>query len=139
MRGILPFAIELAADFSGSGTFTPVGVIERPPRAAQTAMEELRAFRGGNAPAALVHMLATSIAGRCRLAATAPLAVLASCREAALVLEWKLHARRVGSLRALFAIARWVVVGEGCAEVALRLAGIPILALRCDKKFDGGG
>ncbi len=117
----------LAADFSGAGTFPALGVLRQPSLALSAAIGDLRlAADDAEMKPVMIHALATKIAGRCAIASAEAQLALADCCEARLAAEWVVTIPALGSLRALFLIARLGTVEQtGLFDLVLQLAGKP--------------
>ncbi len=118
--------LALAADFSGSGTFSTVGFIRQPSLALGSAIGDFRRDRGdAETRPVLIHALATRIAGLCSIE-SAQAVSLRECFASRLAAEWIVTFPKLGTLRALFVIARLEKAAQaGLFDFVLHLAGMP--------------
>ncbi len=119
--------INLAADIFGSGTFAKVGAMRQPSLALNAAIADFRLEQEyPELRPVLVHMLATKIAGRCALESSEAERALMDCLAARLALEWVVTIPGIGTLRALFLIARLEKAEQAALfDLVLQLAGRP--------------
>jgi len=117
----------LAADFSGSGTFSAVGAVREPSFALSVAVKDLLTHRENpELKPVLVHVLATRIAGVCSIACPSIWRALTDCMAARLALEWKITIPAIGSVCALFLVTRLEKAGQpDLCNLALQLASRP--------------
>ncbi|MFZ1106751.1 MAG: hypothetical protein WAN43_00195 [Rhodomicrobium sp.] len=120
--------LTLAADYSGSGAFSAVGML-LPSFALDAAMGRFRLYRGDpKKRPVLIHALATKIVGRCFLESAEAERALFECFAARLAAEWTVTMPALGILRALFLIERLERSElEGLFDLVLQLAGQPSL------------
>ncbi len=121
--------IILAADLSGSGVFSVVGVMHQPTLALNAAIGDLRLEKEyPELRPLLIHMVATKIAGRCAVENRELESTLAEWLSARLATEWNITIPAVGTLRGLFLIARLERVEQTAFfDLVLQLAGRPSL------------
>ena len=99
--------LNLAADFSCSGTFSAVGVIREPTLALSVAIRDLLLYRENpELKPVIIHVLATRVAGRCSIRSAHIRRALAESMAARLALEWKITIPTIGTVRALFLVTR---------------------------------
>ena len=117
----------LAADFSGSGTFSAVGAVREPSFALSVAVKDLLTHRENpELKPVVVHVLATRIAGVCSIASPSIWRALTDCLAARLVLEWKITIPAIGSVCALFLVTRLEKADQpDLCNLALQLASRP--------------
>jgi hypothetical protein len=126
MTGAQQTELTLAADFSASGTFSCVGVLQ-PHFTLAVAIANFRLRRGDSKKRfALIHSVARKIAGRCFLENTEAERALLECFAASLTAEWIVTIPALGTLRALLLIERFErSEADGFFDLVLRLAGTP--------------
>ncbi len=117
----------LAAEFSGLGFFSAVGVLRRPSLALNAAIGELRLDHAdAQSRPVLIHALATKIAGKCSLDRPEVERALIDCLAARLAVEWKITIPAIGALHSLFVITRFEKADEGgLFDLVLHLASPP--------------
>jgi len=119
--------LNLAADFSCSGTFSAVGVIREPTLALSVAIRDLLLHRGNpELKPVITHVLATRIAGRCSIRNARIRRALLESMAARLALEWKITIPTIGTVRALFLVTRLGKAGDAdLFDLVLQLASKP--------------
>ena len=119
--------LNLAADFSCSGTFSAVGVIREPTLALSVAIRDLLLYlENPELKPVITHVLATRVAGRCSIRSAYIRRVLVEGMAARLALEWKITIPTIGAVRALFLVTRLGKAGEAnLFDLALQLASKP--------------
>ena len=122
-----PGDLILAADFSCSGAFFPVGVVREPSLALSVALRDLLLHRDNpELKPVIIHVLATRVAGLCSIRGPHIRRALADCMAAKLALEWKVTIPSIGTVRALFVVSR---LGKASVpdlfDLVLQLAGRP--------------
>jgi len=119
--------LNLAADFSCSGTFSAVGVIREPTPALTVAIRDLLLYRDNpELNPVTVHVLATRVAGRCSIRSAPIRRTLAESMVARLALEWKITLPAIGAVRALFVVTRLGKTDESnLFDLVLQLASKP--------------
>lgn len=117
----------LAADFSCSGHFSVVGTVREPSLALSVAIRDLQAHCGNvELKAAVVHVLATRVAGRSSILGPHIRRTLGDCLTRRIALEWKIMVPATGTVRALFLVTRLDKAGPSdFYNLALQLAGKP--------------
>ena len=119
--------LNLAADFSCSGTFSAVGVIREPTLALSVAIRDFLLYRENpELKPVITHVLATRVAGRCSIRSAHIRRVLAESMVARLALEWKITIPAIGAVRALFVVTRLGKTAEANQfDLVLQLASKP--------------
>ena len=119
--------LNLAADFSCSGTFSAVGVIREPTLALSVAIRDLALYREDpELKPVITHVLATRVAGRCSIRSAHIRRALLDSMASRLALEWKVTIPAIGAVRALFLVTRLEKTGEGdLFDLVLQLASKP--------------
>jgi hypothetical protein len=119
--------LNLAADFSCSGTFSAVGVIREPTLALSVAIRNFLLYRENpELKPVITHVLATRVAGRCSIRSAHIRRVLAESMVARLALEWKITIPAIGAVRALFVVTRLGKTAEANQfDLVLQLASKP--------------
>jgi hypothetical protein len=116
--------LNLAADFSCSGTFSAVGVINEPTLALSVAVRDLLLYREDpELKPVITHVLATRVAGRSSIRNARVRRTLLESMASRLALEWKITIPAIGAVRALFLVTRLEKTGEGdLFDLVLHLA-----------------
>ena len=119
--------LTLAADFSGSETFSAVGMIREPSLALNVAVGDLFRYRENpELKPVITHVLATRVAGRCSIKSPQIQRALAQCMAARLAMEWKITVPAIGHVRALFLVTRLEKAERsGLFDLVLQLASQP--------------
>ena len=119
--------LNLAADFSCSGTFSAVGIIREPTLALSVAIRDLVLYlEDPELKPVIGHVLATRVAGRCSIRSAHIRRTLLESMAARLTLEWKITIPTIGAVRALFLVTRLRKTGEGdLFDLVLQLASKP--------------
>lgn len=119
--------LNLAADFACSGVFSAVATVREPPLGLSVAIKDLFAHRENpELRPAVVHALATRLAGRCSIRSDAIFRALSACMAAHVAMEWKVTIAAVGTVRALFIVKRIEKIAPpDTFNFALQLAGPP--------------
>ncbi len=119
--------LNLAADFSCSGTFSAVGVIREPTLALSVAIRDFLLYRENpELKPVITHVLATRIAGRSSIRSAHIRRALAESMVARLALEWKITIPAIGAVRALFVVTRLGKTAEANQfDLVLQLASRP--------------
>jgi hypothetical protein len=117
----------LTADLSCSGTFSAVGVVREPSFALSVAVRDLLLDRENpELKPVIIHVLATRVAGLCSLRGARIRRAIAESVAARVALEWDITIPAIGTLRALFLVARLEKSGQPDAfYLALQLASKP--------------
>jgi len=117
----------LAADFSGSGKYSAVGILRQPSLSLSVAIGDLRLQQDNPALRnALIRAVASRVAGRCRIENRLAERALMRCMPMRLTVEWKITIPAIGSLNALFLTTRFEKAGQtDLFDIVLQLAGRP--------------
>ena len=119
--------LNLAGDFSCSGTFSAVGDILEPTLALSVAIRDLLLHRENpELKPVIIHVLATRVAGRCSIRRAHIRRALLESMASRLALEWKITIPTIGTVRALFLVTRLGKTAEAnLFDLALQLASKP--------------
>ncbi len=119
--------LSLAADFSCSGKFSPVGVVRELSLALSVAIRDLLRYREDpELKSVVTHVLATRVGGRCTIRRSPIQRALADAMAARLALEWKITIPAVGCVRAFFLVTRLEKTSQpDVFDLGLQLASTP--------------